>query len=390
MSEDDFYDELISNKTDTNKMLDNLYKPVRKNKGVNQTHFYTISKPNIVQFADLLFLPNDNDYKYALVVTDMHKRITDSRPLKTKTAPEIIQAFKDIWKGKYLREPKRIIVDAGNEFKGDVGKYFSQNKINVKTAMPGRHQQMGIVEQKNKVIGKALLKRQTAQELITGAPSTEWTDDLPKVIAAINRAAKPIKEKNIGDAPVCSGESCILLDIGDSVRVALDEPRAATEDEKKLHGKFRASDLRWEIKPRKITNIILLPGMPPLYQVEGRPSVSYTRNQIQPVNPKEKLPSPDKFIRKPKYFKVEKILDKKEENGKVYYLIKWFGYPDSDNSWEPEDVLKEDVPKLLKEFNEWLKPKKQPKPLPKKPLPKASPKKQSKTRIIKKPKKYDE
>lgn len=37
-------------------------------------------------------------------------------------------------------------------------------------------------------------------------------------------------------------------------------------------------------------------------------------------------------------FKVEKIIDKrKTKRGKIEYLIKWEGYPDEDNTWEPED-----------------------------------------------------
>jgi hypothetical protein len=36
-----------------------------------------------------------------------------------------------------------------------------------------------------------------------------------------------------------------------------------------------------------------------------------------------------------KEYEVERIIDKKIKHGKPYYMIKWKGYPSSDNSWEP-------------------------------------------------------
>lgn len=49
------------------------------------------------------------------------------------------------------------------------------------------------------------------------------------------------------------------------------------------------------------------------------------------------------------YFVVEKVLDKKFENGKAFYLIKWKDYPDSDNSWLPEENVAT-CRKLIEEF----------------------------------------
>ena len=49
-------------------------------------------------------------------------------------------------------------------------------------------------------------------------------------------------------------------------------------------------------------------------------------------------------------FKVEKIINMKQmgRGHKTYYLVKWKGYPMSDNSWEPWENIH--VDELIKEF----------------------------------------
>ena len=106
---------------------------------------------------------------------------------------------------------------------------------------------------------------------------------MPDIVSAINSdLPKPI-DTQLSDEPYSSASNEDVITIGSKVRTKLDYPINIV-NEKRLHGVFRSSDIRWSREIKEISNIILKPGFPIMYQVADEP-FSRTRNEIQVVKP---------------------------------------------------------------------------------------------------------
>lgn len=346
----------VKNKKQLQKQeLYNLFKKPPREKPEQMAHFNQTYSANVDHQADLLFLPNDGGYKYALVVTDVATRLSDAEPLRNKESKDVVKAIDKIYKRGILKEPQVLTVDSGTEFKGAFLTYLNKNKIGVKVAKPNRHRQVAMVERTNHYLAKGLFMRMQAQELLTGQTSREWVDDLPKFIEYINkkRERKPPK---VQYDPICSGDDCNMLEIGTKVRLKLDAPLDYVSD-KKLHGKFRVTDIRWDPHPRIIKNYLLQPGQPPLYQLNDEKdinkidySAAYSKPQLQVVPEDEEAPHPNVIRGKPTTYIAQKIVGKKKEKGRILYRVRWKGYPPEQDTWQLRTELLEDVPLLVHEY----------------------------------------
>lgn len=350
-----------TNKKTTNDMLHNLYIKPTKDKGLNAPT-YPDFKDNVFHQMDILFLPDDDGYKYALVIVDVGSRLVDARPLKTKSASDVLKALKQIYSGKYLKPPSKVIgVDSGSEFRGPVKNYFDDIGVFMKIGKPDRHRQQAIVERKNKDIGKKLFYKMTAEELQTGEVSTAWVENLPSVIKEINKKRKKKLKKRILTIDHCSGDACELIVQGTKVRAVLDAPRNV-HDGKKLHGQFRETDIRWDPKPRTVMLTTVSLDQPPLYFLDDASgnvdrSVGYTKNQLQIIPENEKKPKESEIMglkeKGVKKWKIDKLLKRKKVNNRIYFEVKWIGFKN------PSDVLRSDLmkdaPELVKEFEKSLK-----------------------------------
>lgn len=346
----DFYSTFITNQIPKSLLREsavyNLYSIPIRDKGKTMPH-YTAETPNSIYQADVLYLPTDGKTgdMFALVVADIKTKIFDMQPMKNLSADDVVNAFKKIFKRKILPEPSLLIqTDPGTEFNNKTTQdYFNSIGVGYRYGKTGRSRQQGVVEAKNKIIAKALFMRMTVNELQTGEKDTDWVEFVPDLVKELNKITKEQPKQKELTEPIISNKTT-LLEVGQRVRIQLDKPKDITIG--KLMGNFRATDIRWDPKVSTITNVILTPGMPPMYQVEGDVKRAYTYNQLQPVDDGQEKPV---YFKGAKYI-VEKILDKKGKQ----YLVKWKGFGDEENRWEDEkNLLKQpDLKDMIEKFNQ--------------------------------------
>ena len=59
-------------------------------------------------------------------------------------------------------------------------------------------------------------------------------------------------------------------------------------------------------------------------------------------------------------YEIECLEDHKVgSDGKTYLLVKWVGFAEAENTWEPIETLREDVPNLVKKYLEDREERKQ-------------------------------
>ena len=250
---------------------------------------FDIEIPNEAHQADLLFLPNDGGYRYALTVADVASRFKEAEPLKSKRATEVSEAFQRIY-SRTLTYPKTLMIDPGKEFMGEVSKLMKSKGVVIRTGRVDIHKDQAIVERFNKTLAERLFSHQYNEEIKTGKQNTRWVKILPSVVQVINNEStklirmKPSKAVTLDRVkskpstpyhrPV--GEDEKVLPIGTTVRF-LYEPGEAEGDKRQ-----RATDPIWSVTVHEIVQAYNKPSQPVLYYItEGKRG--YVREELQVI-----------------------------------------------------------------------------------------------------------
>lgn len=246
---------------------------------------FDVSTPNEVHQADLLFLPKDGQYKYALTVVDIGSRYKASEPLKTKNSTEVADAFAKMYKKGPLKWPTLLQVDPGKEFMGEVTKLMKKNSTKIRRGRVEIHRDQGIVERFNRTLAERLFGYQYHQELLNPEKrSTEWVKRLPSVMKSLNNertrltGLKPsvaIKRKAVKieqSKPRKDEEE--ILPFGSKVRYLY-------EDGELEGGRRRATDPIWSIDTYNINRY--RNSNPVVYYLQDGPERGFVREELMTV-----------------------------------------------------------------------------------------------------------
>lgn len=207
----------------------------------------------------------------------------------------------------------------------------SSTQVSPFYANTGRHPRMGVEPRRN-------IKSEAAEDFALRMKKVH-----EEVEAALNKAADEMKrfaDQGRIETPEYKVGDKVYLDLSD---IKTDRPSKKLSH--KRDGPFEITKVvspnAYKLKLPKRYN-----KLHPVFNVSKLRR--YTPPQIE--GQRSKPPPPIQVEGEPQY-EVEEILNSKLERGKLYYLIKWKGYTDEHNTWEPEDNV-DRAKRLVRQFHQ--------------------------------------
>ena len=301
--------------------MDNTYLKKLPNKTIRQRNHYTYHLPDInTEYQiDLMFMPSYNSYKYVFVMCDINNTTVYTIPLLTKKAEEVLKAFQELETKLKYKNGCIFVSDSGTEYKGVFLTYLKQRGYFKKNIEIGNHRQLCFVDNAILYLTKEIYKTDKTD-------NDNWVERLQTCTNAVNESRKKnfTKNKKKKKDVKLFKYSSALIDTDTLVHIILPKPK----------GGFRAQDKRFSDTVYKVENIIIKELNIPMYKIKGISEKLFYKDELLIARNQEENDEleEDEFI-------VEMLLDKKTIKGKVCYLVKWDGFTNDDNTWEPRKEL---------------------------------------------------
>ena len=305
-----------------------LHKPARKRFVRNKTVVRGIDQQWQADLADMQELRKyNNGYGYILTVIDCFSKYAWAIPIKTKSAQDMVQAFKALWE-ETERRPEKLQTDKGKEFlNAPLQQLLKQKKINFFTS--NSDQKAAIVERFNRTLKTRIWRYFTDKE------TRRYADVLPQIMKSYNNT----KHRTIGTAPS---------------QVTANNEQHIWRRMYRHH--YETQEHKQQLKPETTIRLskaktIFEKGYLPSWTEEqfkvakasnkGR-TVYKVKDEMEEAVQGQFYPEEVQEIDARQVQKIEKVLKKRKTPKGTELLVKWKGYPSKFNSW----ILDKDVQQL--------------------------------------------
>lgn len=292
-----------------------LHKPVRHRFRQVKTHFESWRSHLWADLCDVQKISAHNDgVRFLLVVQCGYSRFLWVEPLLNKKPESVLAALKKIIVGF---KPNVFVCDEGTEFRGVVKEFLEDN--GVKISHPHSPHKAYRAERAIRTL-RARMHRH-----FTHTGKWRFINVLQDIVRGLNETPHSVTKippaqvdyKTLIHTQSGKPDGAEKAKIGDFVR--LSHTRGP------FHKGFYAG---WTDQIYKIA--LVTSSTPPMYAVEDLRGEAlegrFSGHEIQ-------------IIKKPDTYRVEYILGYKTINKKKYALVKWLGYDESFNSYEPVENI---------------------------------------------------
>ena len=300
-----------------------LHYPVKKNFQRRRTLVFATFEQWQADLCDLSRLQSFNSgYRYLLTVIDVFSKVAYVRPLKTKTGPALVKAFKDIFK-ESPQTPGRLQTDAGTEFlNAHVQRLFKRKNIHF-FVTHNSETKAAVVERFNRTLKGRMYR------FMTHNNTSRYIDDLQSLVdnynATYHRSIR-MQPQQVGPH---NHKQVYMNLFGDSMRDILSKdkpaPKVVAGDRVRL-GKARRTFHKGYL-PAWTQELFTIDR-----QINKVPPYVYRVRDDKDVIIKGTFYEPElQKIEDSGVYKIEKVL--RRRGGQLY--VKWLNYSEDFNSWIP-------------------------------------------------------
>ena len=321
--------------------VNQLYAP---SKGTAKTFKSSMTSVGKILAMDLMDMQKFQirGYKYLFNAIDMSSRYNYSVALKNKTDAEVLNGFKKIYNQSKTHS---IRSDNGSEFINQKFKeYLEKNAIKQILGEAGKPQSNGMIERANATI------KELIQKSLEINPKFDWIKNLDKLIENINNSNHRITGFTPNEIQTAfKNDDNVILDSARDKELKIKKGNISKEvyekgDQVRLH---QPSDKTRQVWSNEINEIerVYKPKKPySVYEYK----VECLKDRFKEEELLKIVGDPQNKIQKVQKFVISKLVKPVIKDNKEYYEVQWKGYRDT--TLEPRDVLLEDVPKMVNQF----------------------------------------